>query len=685
MAEAKFTVKWTSDIRELRKSFAEFDKLEKRQHKGRDAFRKKEEKAHKDEVKRTKELFGYREKQLKKEATHYQKVHQTQQRIFKEQDRAFTTSGRTADHERRKQKAHDREKEGFFKRQFGTPGKGVRGFLSGAAGFAAGGLIGILMGAAFKGYENFNAVHKQLGGGIGLGTGNLLRNASRSGRGGNLGFNIGERAAIEPGMARATGFGGSEGIRQSMVAQRATGMEAGEVAEAFGAIRSGAGATAGKPGQVLTQQRKFMQQFADIQAAATASKLPKALRPEFIHGVSEFVQQQAQRLGGAISGGGFAQLAAAVSRLGGAGLQGGRGMGLMQQFSSAMGQQGGGEEASFFQRAMGFGRAGSNTHFGQAERMREQGLTDPKNFERVMKQALAETGGDREQASEYLRGVGATNTLSQGDELIKAFDAANGDMTQAMAKVAEIQEKNAPLEKQAADAMKEANTRLELMAHKFDESISIGAKSANLLDLMEKKQMEFVKFIFEKVPEIMKDVKFLAQEFKDFIVTFKQGINKISPFGKVFDVPDPQQDKGQKLQDRIDRYKTTYGMQFGKQVYDPSSESSDYQMDELHQRAGNKLAYRAAGAPTPELAEKVFQWGMKQDAKDLVNGKSLPPDLLKEIAAALKSGNENTKKLVEHEERKVRQPAHASSDPGTNDYQPGKPTGKGAPRARHAR
>jgi len=499
MAEAKFTVKWATDIRELRKGFAEFDKFEKRHYKSRDTFRKKEAAHHKEDLKRNKDLFGYREKQLKKEETLYKRQYAIQQRMFREQDTSVKKVSRAVDHERRKQETHDKRKGG---------GRGtMRSLVSGAGGFLAGGIAGLLMGAAFRGYENYVGVQKQLSGGVGRGTGNLLRNAQGAGRGGNLGYNVEERAGMEPLMARQTGVGGAKGIRSLMAGSRASGMDAGEVGDIFGALReggtqfSGTGTTMGPGGKekMTVFSGRGKQEFKNILSAGMASGLEKGRLPEFAQGVATFVRQQSQMSGGTVTGGGFAQLAAALGKNGGAALQGNRGMAALQRFDSALKGPGGGEEgAGFVQRAMGFGQAGSGVGYFGAERQREKGLEDPENFNKIMKQAKLETGGDKDEMSNYLRESGFASSMSMGDKLQDVFNKGGSSKDQQDA-VAKIQKESLSLEEQAQKSMTEANTKLGEIAKKFDKSVGIGERSADAMEAAEKLQQQLVELVFDSL------------------------------------------------------------------------------------------------------------------------------------------------------------------------------------------
>jgi hypothetical protein len=682
LAEATFKIKWTTDLRELRKGFAEFDKLQKKDFKGRETVRKKEEKHQLAETKRTKELFKLRETHFKKQDSFLKKQLDFQQKSFRVQDTQFRKTEERSRKDKRKQDKddkHDKHKGPGSLRTLATTG----------ALFAGAGLMAMIMSAAQRGYESFNQVHRTLGRGIGLGGGNLFRNASRAGSGGpggNLGFNIEERAGMEPGMARAAGFGGPGAIRSMMTAQR-LGMDEGQAGDLFGAIRT-SGSVAGS---AQGQQKKVQKEFADIQATSIASKLPKALRPEFMGGVAQLMHQQ-QAMGNEVSGGGIGKLLAFMNRSGTAAFQGSRGTEALGRLDQSIKNPGGGEEGmALIQRAMGFGKAGG-VGFLKSERMREEGvLGDPENFNRVMKQVKSETGGNKDEASYMLKQLGAVPSMNIGDKL-QDLHNQGFDPKKLGEELEKIKKEAGSPEQQAADNMKEANTRLQYMAGKFDKSVHIGEVSAKTLDAIEDIQTEFVTFLFKYIPKLIDDIKYLVTAFKEFVNDLKVGINgiiravtfdkKYKLFGDVQMPEEKQKDASSRFNDRKSAYMDRALKMFGDD--DEAKKAAEFLANQAAQSgsAGDEVfkfgAAQGKGGvhrPMPrELWEKVNS-AKESDAK-----KDAAESAARVHAAHLKKIADNTEVTAEAEKKKQHkaQPTHhtpTSADPART-YHPGTHTHK---------
>jgi hypothetical protein len=497
VAEAKFQIVWTSDLRELKKSFAEVDKLTKKYDKGRDLFRKKEDRAHKDEMKRTKELFKFRENAHKSEEKYIKQQLQAHSQLQKVQSRMHQSTSAAQDRARKKDKEHIRDVDKAIK---GSSLGKLAGFGKAAAGLGLGGLAGILIGATFRGYETHLGVQKALGGSIGLGfKGGIEGNASRA-RGGAFGYNIGEVAGMQPMAARATGIAGPSTTRAMMAASRATGMEGGEVGDIFGAIKQGG--TSFAPTKKKGIFSLGVKEFEKMQASATFSGLEKARFPEFAQSMAQLIRSASSTAAGVVTGGSFAGLAALFGKLGGEGFRGSRGMEKLATFDQGVKRPGGGPEGdALIKQALGFGNPGSGVGFMAAERRQEKGLRDPNTFRDVMAYVQRMTGGNQDESSYTLKSAGLSNSMENGDVLQKIYqESLKGvDIQKALE---EEMRKNKPIEEQALDAMKEAGTSLAEMAHKFDFSAAIGATVAPAMEKLESLQMELVTAIFDLIKEI---------------------------------------------------------------------------------------------------------------------------------------------------------------------------------------
>jgi len=699
-AEAKFNVKWTSDIKELRRSFAEVDKLNKKHDKGRDSVRKKETAAHKEELKRTRDLVKFKDDANKKELKHHERQLKHHHRLAALEKRHHSTMARSKDKERRDDEEHEKKeaKKGF--------GQKLGRFALGAVGFGVGSIVGMLVGAAFKGFETYLGVQKSLGGMIGVGfRGGAMRNAGAAG-GARYGYNVAEAASMAPAAARATGQATPAAVRALMAGTRATGMEGGEVADIFAAIRQGgtsfAPQTAGR-GKRKEVFNLGVREFEKIQAGAMFSGLEKARFPEFAQGIASMIRRAGSTAAGVVDAAGYAKLAALFGKIGGEGFKGQRGMEKLARFEQGIINPGGGDEGeAVIMQALGFGRPGTGVGFLQAKRRQERGLRGPEGvqtFKDVMGYINQYAGGNRDERAYMGKQLGLAGSMEDMDALQKIYEETKDDK-EIQQKLEEQMKKTAPLEQQGYEAMKESRTELGRIASKFDESAKRGAEASGFLEKIEDWQDEFVNFMFKQIPLLVKDIEYLAGAFKDLWNDFKIGINllvqAIPGLGKkkIFDVDMPAAAKAEAQEQFKKRFENKFGTQLPYEM--------GVALTPEQERRRDILSARAAGMGKQygdDFGEKFFQWGMDKDVDTIRDTKQLPQELKDMMAARAKAAAKappssleeaasraavetagHTKEMNERQrriEQKQKHGHHVPADPGTSP-RPGTPTAPGS-------
>lgn len=491
------------NLAQVRKSFGEMNKLQKKTWKTRQQQVRVEKKENKDELKRMAAEHKAKSKFMKEEMGHTKKLRDERGRFIKKEE-GFTRKNRQ-NAEKDYRTTTDRMKKLDRQSKGGMIGRGA-GMVGRAGMMVGGGLLGFAIGYGLKAAEMRKQAMQSFGpaigsGGWGKGQGTSFNDAMKmksKGGGGNLGFDINQRSGMIPGMSRATG---SSNVVPMMEAMRATGMNQGEVGGAFGAMRAGGTSFAGK-GSANQGKREFK----ELLAAGMASGLEKGRMPEFMSGVTSLMQQQQAMSAGDVGSGGIAKLAAALGQSGKSGFQGSRGMQLMGKLQQGILQPGGGESGmAFMRQAFGFGKPGGGATFYDAEKQREKGLgKDAAGFSTVMGE-LKSQYGTGEDAVLKMREVLGTS-IEQGEELIRLSEAGNLS-TENLARIDEIMKETEPIEKQAARAMKEAGTSLQKIAARMDQSVGNGAAAQKALDKIEDYQRKLFELMLKWAPLVLEGLQ----------------------------------------------------------------------------------------------------------------------------------------------------------------------------------
>lgn len=477
-------VPFKAGLKGITKAFEHYEKQQRglwkergRQFEAEKRHRRKEmrefARAHKDKLSAIK-------KENKARADHWGKEKQAQKRT-----ETFERKVDNRNRRRRRQLHRDRR----------TFGQRLRGGMGRAALFAGGGILGMFIGAALKGYSNYMQAQQSFRPSIGLGV-NVGQAANRGARGGNLGFNIMQRAQLIPQMARSTGQTNPRLMMEAMVA---TAMGAGEVGGVFSGIRQAGTGFAGGRGEGAKE-------FERIMAAAVASGLERGRMPEFFQGVTSLLKQQTDMQAGRVRSGGLATLGALLGQTGRAGFQGQRGMNLLSRLQGGILNPRGDMNNAFIQQAMGFGRPGGINYF-QAEMRREEGLT-VENFQRVMSEVQRQSM-DRETQALRMREVFGIG-LSQALELLSMSSNPQA-LAQRISDVRNQTLEGPELEKEAHKQMVIAGTALERIAGKFDRSVGVGARAAAAIEKIEDMQYK----LFEKMVSFLSRIAPAVERMAD--------------------------------------------------------------------------------------------------------------------------------------------------------------------------
>lgn len=520
---------FNTGIKEIREGFQEIEKRAAKQNRVKKRQLSDEEKARRKELKDMRDRAAMQRAQLSLDKVRHSQNELAHKRERLEDKKTENVRKKQEQADRRNRKAEQDHIRTVNREMSRGPLGKAGSFLGKTAAFAGGGLIGLVVGAALRGYQNYTAFNEALGPSIGMG-GRSSKEAWKAGKGkgSNLGFNVMERAQLIPMMGRSTG---SVSPRTMMQAMRSTGLEAGETADIFGAIRGGGTQFSGTSNMLVNGKEKNInakgqggREFSKMVAAGMYSGLEKARLPEFFTGVASLMRTQGGMSAGNVGQGDFSKIASVLGRTGLSGFQGSRGAEVMSKLQRGILSPGGGENGmAFMRQAFGFGNPNSGTSFYGAEKQREKGLTKD-NFSSVMTE-LTRQYGSGEDASLKMRETFGTS-LEQGEELIKLFNSSE-EMNTKMEKAEQIMNESKSLEQRSFEEMKAAGTNLTYIKGKFDQSVSIGAKSAVAIEAIEQAQLKLVNFLFDHIPQIKEFLQGILFVLKELAKIMIKGFNLV--------------------------------------------------------------------------------------------------------------------------------------------------------------
>jgi hypothetical protein len=422
--------------------------------------------------------------------------------------------------------------------------KGAGGLVGRGISAGVGGIANFFMSGIANAYQQFMQLGQARGGLVGLGTPGQMRAGLRAGGGvggAGLGFNAMETALQARGVGRATGNIGA--VYRAQQFARAYGMDVGEAGGYMGMLRQAGygfgGQVRGPGGQMQMTGRQGTREFQKIIEAGMISGLEKGRIGEFLQGVSSITSQLGAQLPGKINASGIAAQAAILGQSKLPGFQGARGMQLLGRINQAIQAPGGGEAGqAMMLQALGFGKPGGGTGYYEALRMQEQGLNDPRNLPKVMKEVYSQLGdpakGGRDKVNQEANlalkemfGI----SLRQAEEL-QNIQISGVSQEEKQKKIAELMESAKPIEEQALSEMKKGfGGVVKYTAGIFDRQANIGVKVAPAFMKLQDLQLRALATMVKWIPKLGE----MAEHLKNLFLIESRRVEEA--LGAVFGKP----------------------------------------------------------------------------------------------------------------------------------------------------
>jgi hypothetical protein len=339
------------------------------------------------------------------------------------------------------------------------------GFIGRTAAALGSGILGFVMGGIQQAYGVHLGIQQAMGGVTGMGT---LRGYKAGTRvsgvgGGRLGYMQGQTWQHAAQVGRATGNIGAV-YRAQQLARAGGGMDVGEAAGIMGQFRQG-GIEFGN--EAIGKGGKGTKILERVIAAGMATGLEKARLPEYLHGVSQFVEMQGGRQTGVVDVKGIT--AGLNMIMGMPGMTGKRGMDMAMKLDQMITSPGGGEAGQALAlRAQGFGLPGGTADYYGAIKQQQRGLAGPggaQSLVNMIKQVYEEGGGnlkaggkaDINQQSNLMLSDISKLTLDQVESLADMIGQGKS-LEEIEKKIEEAVKESGPIDKQALDATKKGFT-----------------------------------------------------------------------------------------------------------------------------------------------------------------------------------------------------------------------------------
>jgi len=369
------------------------------------------------------------------------------------------------------------------------------------------GLLGMLIGGIQQGYQTHLQVGQAMAplAGMGARPGQI-----GIGKGIGMGYGPSQTYRHAAGVGRATGDPGAVTLAQQF-AMGGGGMDVGEATGIMGSLRQAGVGFSGKENQ--ESAAKLLGQMVE---GGIITGLEKARLPEYLKGVASMAQTMGGRQTGKVDVGSIANTLSYLGRI--PGMQGQRGVNLMQTLDQSIRSPGGGEAGQqVMLQAFGFGKPGGETSYYDAMKRQQrgaQGAGGAQNIMDVFKELYSQYGvvgggGSTQQQQEANLAI---NTAMPGlnlDMIEGIGDMINNGENQEeiLKKIAEATKAFKPIEDRVVDAINEGFSSVaKRIAGQEAKSAGIGAKAAKLVedvqDLQYKILQELVKIMKENLPEI---------------------------------------------------------------------------------------------------------------------------------------------------------------------------------------
>lgn len=401
--------------------------------------------------------------------------------------------------------------------------RGIGGTAGRLVSRGVGGLVGFGISGLTNAYQTYMQYGMAMAGLTGLGTPRDLRRGLRAagGVGGaGLGYTPTETVQQAVGIGRATGNIGA--IYRAQQFARGYGLDVGEAGGYMGMLRQagyGFGGQVRGPGGAMTAtRREGSRELTKIIEAGMISGLEKGRIGEFLQGVSSITGQLGSQLPGKINVSGIAAQAAMLGQSKLPGFQGARGMQLLARLNQAIQRPGGGEAGqAMMLQALGFGKPGGGTRYYEALKMQEEGIHDPRNLPKLMKEVYSQLGdpakGGRSMVNEEanLAMKEITGLSLKQVEGLQNIMASGKSAEDQQKEIKELLKKAEPIEKQALEESKKGFTGvMKHVAGVESKQISIGSKFAPIFQKLQNLQLDALKMLTNFLPEI---VKWLRESF----------------------------------------------------------------------------------------------------------------------------------------------------------------------------
>lgn len=404
----------------------------------------------------------------------------------------------------------------------------------GAAASTVSGLLGMLIGGIQQGYQTHLQVGQAMGSITGMGAtkGGM---GPKIGKGIGMGFRPSETWQQAAQVGRAVGSPTAVTLAQQL-ALGGGGMGVGEAAGIMGQLRQ-AGVEFNAPNRPQASQL-----LGKLIEKGLLTGLEKARLPEYLHGVSTMAEMVGGRQAGKVDVDTIATTLSYLGRI--PGMQGQRGVNLMQTIDQAIKSPGGGEAGQqLMLQAMGFGKPGGETPYYEAVKRQQRGITGvggAQNLIDVFKEIQSQYGpmGKGSQSQEANL---AAQTAMPGltlDMIESIGDMINsGKSQEEILKGIEDQTKKfKPVEERVVDAIKEGFQGVRIrLAGQEAKSAATGAKFAKVVetlqDEMHKLLMELIKAIKPHLPEIIEAIKLMGGFAREALKRMGKTAGELAEYG----------------------------------------------------------------------------------------------------------------------------------------------------------
>lgn len=374
---------------------------------------------------------------------------------------------------------------------------------------AVGGYMGMGLKTFFKGFEEKVAFEKNLSQVAFMGQnqfgGIRDRAFDRFSHGARYGYGASDTLGHAASLGRATG---GIGLLSAIQAQsRERGMDVGSLTGFAGTLtRAGT--------NVNTEAGK--RTFTKIMEQSVRSGLDKSRTGEHLDAVASLVSQGQSSSAGEVASSSISSMLASLGSKLGPGFQGERGAATLSRFDQAIKGGGGGEAGqAFIMQALGFGRPGGGSSFGDVTRRMQRGILGgtggqgAQNFVDLLNYAKQTTGGGEE--TSFLLSKMTGESMDRIDALLTAFQGPDGF---------------AALTKEIDKQKNEGKSDIEKLSKAVEEFTSIARFDATQMNA---RMNEVTDKTIQQVEELQKAFQDLALTLAPLLTQVVSVMNALKP------------------------------------------------------------------------------------------------------------------------------------------------------------